>query len=381
MTKWRGKIRYGMGVVLLLLIAIVAGSYLSNRMTEHYILTQQKAMIGKVYKQNPELAEEVLLALFQETDETDVKLADEALRASGCTQEGMVTLYSQSPLKKNEDMLLFLQIGLACGILFCVERFMRMQEKQIEKQVNMAVEAVETQAEKEIRVAKEMAQKFVENIAHQIKTPLACISLSLDMLQENLKEEMQKEQIKDAFVYLKQIEILMKRLLDIGRLESGKQMLQKEEISLEELLHSCVNMLDAKQERIVFETINETETLPAFYGDYDWLKEAFCNILKNALEHDHSQSKVSVTLRKKKKSVFVQIKDSGEGIPQADIRHIFDRFYIPNHAKKGHTGIGLNLAKLVVEKHFGTIDAVNCEEGGTLISIYFPLYGLKNQKM
>ena len=69
-----------------------------------------------------------------------------------------------------------------------------------------------------------------------------------------------EEQVQDAFTYLKQIEVLMKRLLDIGRLESGKQVLQKEEISLEELLYSCAKMFDTKQERIVVEIINETET-------------------------------------------------------------------------------------------------------------------------
>lgn len=381
MTRWRGKIRYGMAVMFLLLVVLVAGTYVSNRITEHNILTQQKAMIGRVYKQNPEVCEALLLAMFQEDDETDLKKADEALLAFGCTQDGIIKLYSQSNIKKNGDVLLLLQIGLAGGILFCIERFMRIQENQIEKQVDMAVEAVKKQTEKEIYVAKEMGQKFVENIAHQIKTPLACISLSLDMLQENLKEDMQKEQVQDTFVYLKQIEILMKRLFDIGRLESGKQMLQKEELSLEELIYSCVNMLDAKQERIVVDVINETETPPVFYGDYDWLKEAFCNILKNALEHDRSQSEVSVTLRNQKGLMFVQIKDYGEGIPQEDIKHIFDRFCIPNHAKKGHTGIGLNLAKLVVEKHFGTIEAVNHEAGGVQVSICFPLYGFKNEKI
>lgn len=381
MTKWRGKIRYSMCTILLLLLVLVAGTYIGNRMTKEYIITQQKVMIGRLYEQNPKACEAFLFALFQENDDEDVESAKEALLAFGCTQDGVEYLYRQSKLKQTGDWILFLQIVFAGVILVCVERFLRLQEKQVEKQVDIGVDAVAAMSEKKIQTAKDMAQEFVENIAHQIKTPLACISLSLDMLQENLKEEVNKEKVKEAFGYLKQIEVLMKRLLDIGRLESGKQMLQKEAISLEELLQSCMLSLDKNGERIVLEVTKEVEEGAEFYGDYEWLREAFSNILKNALEHDASQSKVEVSLRHQKELIFVQIRDHGEGIHTEDIKYIFDRFYIPSYAKKGHTGIGLNLAKLVVEKHFGTMEAINHAEGGVLVSICFPLYGLKNHKM
>ena len=139
--------------------------------------------------------------------------------------------------------------------------------------------------------------------------------------------------------------------------------------------------MDAKGERILLEVVRKCEEEPAFYGDYDWLREAFCNLLKNALEHDASQSEINVSLRLQEERIVVQIRDHGKGIRPEDKEHIFDRFYIPNHAKKGHTGIGLNLAKLVVEKHFGTIEATNHDEGGAVMRINFPNYGMKNKKM
>ncbi len=380
MTKWRGKIRYVMCMTLLLLLVLVAGTYIGNRMTEHHMITYQKAMIGRLYEQSPKACEEFLYALFQDRDDADVALADEALLAFDCAEDSVEYLYRQGKLKQTGDWILLLQIVFVAGILLCVERFLRIQQKQLEKQVGIGVDSAVATSQKEIQIAKDTAQKFVENIAHQIKTPLACVSLSLDMLAENLKEEIQKEKVKEAFGYLKQIEMLMKRLLDIGRLESGKQMLQKEAISMDEILQSCIHSLDRKEERIHLEVVNETEAENEFYGDYDWLREAFLNLLKNALEHDVS-NEVEVTLRQQKELIFVQIRDHGEGIHQEDIKHIFDRFYIPNHAKKGHTGIGLNLAKLVVEKHFGTIEAVNHQDGGVLINICFPMYGLKNKRM
>lgn len=383
MTKWRGKIRYVMCAILLLLLVLVTGTYIGNRMTEDYITTQQKNIISRLYERNPEACEELLYVMFQEKDEVDLQKAEEALLAFDCAKDSIEHLYLQSSLKQMGDGLLMLQIIFAAGILFCVGHFLRMQEKQIEKQVHIGVDSAVAMYEKEIQIAKDMAQKFVENIAHQIKTPLACVSLSLDMLQENLKEDIQKEKIKETFGYLKQIEILMKRLLDIGRLESGKQMLQKEAISLEDLLCSCVQSLDRTKSRVVLEVTTEMESQSKaeFYGDYDWLREAIMNLLKNALEHDAFNSKIEVTLRHQKELSFIQIRDYGEGIHPEDIKHIFDRFYIPNHAKKGHTGIGLNLSKLVIEKHFGTIEAINHPEGGVLVNICFPLYGLKNRRM
>lgn len=381
MTKWRGKIRYGISIVLVLLILLVAGTYITNRMTESYVLTQQKAIIGSLYEKDPALCEAYLFLMFETEKEVDPKSVEKALLEFGYTQEGVEYLYTQNELKHNGEWLLLVQIGLSGAILLCVWKFLRIQENKMEQQMSIEVGSVMELSEKETAAAKEMAQKFVENIAHQIKTPLACISLSLDMLQEGAQEKSDKEKVTEAFGYLKQIEVLMKHLLDIGRLESGKQMLKKEAISMEELLHSCVKQMDEKEERIAFNVIDETEESPVFYGDYDWLREAFLNLLKNAVEHDISNSKINVTLRQQKEWIFVQIRDHGEGIRPEDKEHIFDRFYIPSHAKKGHTGIGLNLAKLVIEKHFGTIEATNHDEGGALMRVNFPIYGMKNKKM
>ena len=381
MTKWRWKIRYSMGIMLAMILVFLGGAYISNQLTAHYVITQQKAVIGSLYEQNPTVCEAFLRVLFEEEKEPDTKFVETALTGYGYTQDGVEYLYKQSPLKRSGDRMFLLQMGLAIGAFFCMGYVLHMQEKQVETQIDKQRQSLVTVSEEEIRIAREQAQKFVEDIAHQIKTPLACISLSLDMLQEHLKEESQKEKVQEAFGYLRQIERLMKRLLDIGRLESGKQILQKEVISLEELLHSCVQSLDRNGERIVLEVTKEAETEQEFYGDYDWLREAFTNLLKNALEHDASLSKVEVSLCQKKELIFVRIRDHGEGIRPEDSKRIFDRFYLPADAKKGHTGIGLNLAKLVIEKHFGTIEATNHTEGGVLVSICFPLYGLKNQKM
>ena len=148
---------------------------------------------------------------------------------------------------------------------------------------------------------------------------------------------------------------------------------------MEVLFKDCMMLLNPEGNRFALETEGETEQV--FYGDYEWLKEAFSNILKNCMEHDKSKNAVQIKLVQRKEHIFIQIRDHGPGIASEDLEHIFDRFYIPEHAKKSHTGIGLNLAELVIKKHFGVIEAYNHENGGAVFSVLLPSYGLKNEKL
>ena len=79
--------------------------------------------------------------------------------------------------------------------------------------------------------------------------------------------------------------------------------------------------------------------------------------------------------------IKVTVRDRGPGISPQDLPFIFDRFYLPEHVKKSHSGIGLNLAKLIIEKHFGVFHAANHEQGGAVFTIVLPVFALKNEKL
>ena len=201
-----------------------------------------------------------------------------------------------------------------------------------------------------------MTQNFIENIAHQIKTPLSCISISQERILEGTEGEA-RELAQQSLRYTDEIGKLMKRLLDIGRLEAGKVIWHREMFRMADLLEDCAASLEDGTERILTMGDREAE----YYGDYEWLKEAFSNILKNCLEHDASGEKITASLTQSREGIKIVIRDHGPGISEKDLPHIFDRFYLPEKTGTSHVGIGLNLARLVIEQHFGTVAARNAE--------------------
>ena len=147
---------------------------------------------------------------------------------------------------------------------------------------------------------------------------------------------------------------------------------------MKDLLEECKNSLNI-EERLKIQT-EQTVTEP-YYGDYEWLKEAFMNILKNCMEHSPKKEMIHINFSQTKEGICVAIRDFGKGIEAEDLPYIFDRFYNPRQEKTSHVGIGLNLAKLVIEKHFGTIKAENHPQGGAVFTIVLPLYDLKKEKI
>lgn len=392
------------------IIILVLSSGISFVMTKQQMIAQQKAVIGKLYQKDMDACEILVRSMFETSaSQKEQENGEKALIELGYTSQGMEYLYAESSMLQLHSITLLLLVCVA-GIIFYTMYRLELQQQKKEEQMAADINACmisgeELQAsrydicsptlvhtisqllktlhakEQELKEKNQRAQSFVENIAHQIKTPLACVSISLDLLLEKLQDRNQIEHVQQSFLYLKEIETLMKKLLDIGRLESGKLLMQKTAIRLDNLLEECALLLAPEEEKFAIKVECESEVIQEYYGDYEWLKEAFSNILKNCMEHDKSGEQIVVKLIQKKEDIFVQIRDHGPGISEEDLSHIFDRFYIPDKAKKSHTGIGLNLAELVFKKHFGVIEAFNHEDGGAVFSIVLPTYGLKNEKI
>lgn len=372
------------------------------------IMKTEQVFVGNLYEKNPELCKALLQDMFEMEDasvlEKEQQAGAQAMLELGYTSKGKEYLYKQSGLSHMLGAAAGMQILAAAAVFlfFLLWRKKKLREEEdLLEMIYMSRSGTEPLPEeishlcgerlsaevfrlledlrrKDNRILQEQkrAQAFLENIAHQIKTPLSYISISLDLLLEELKEERQKKQITESFVYLEEIKTLLKRLLDIGRLEAGKLKMRKSIFSPKSLLCDCMNSLDPQGKRFCFTSQTEMGVKSEYYGDYDWLKEAFSNILKNCLEHGE-EKKVVVRLVQKTESVLVTVRDFGIGISEKDLPHIFDRFYQPQGVKASHTGIGLNLAKLVFERHFGVVEAANHEDGGAVFSILLPVYALK----
>ena len=358
-----------------------------------------KSMIGELYEEDPQSAEQMMNWLFEGERDASAGKGQEALTAMGYTEKGTEYLYEQSRIYTFSVGMICAEIlaGAALLILFLrMERLREEREEDLVRRIRSGDMAPETGGEGqpeeseqalEYEIAKLferleaeehylqeknlMTQNFIENIAHQIKTPLSCISISQERILESTEGEA-RELARQSLRYTDEIGKLMKRLLDIGRLEAGKVIWHREMFRMADLLEDCAASLENGTERIRVAGDRDAE----YYGDYEWLKEAFSNILKNCLEHDPGGEKITVSLTRSREGVKIVIRDHGTGISEKDLPYIFDRFYLPEKTGTLHVGIGLNLARLVVEQHFGSVTARNAEGGGAEFTVILPAYSI-----
>lgn len=415
MKNYKRRKRLIPAVFAVLLLLMAAGTCLFAWEVRQDYEEGLKSMIGRLYEEDPESAEQMMGWLFEGERGGAVEKGEEALTALGYTDKGAEYLYEQSRLYTFSAGMVCVEIlaGIALLILFVwMERLREEREEELVRRIRSgemapaasgreqpeepadggsqsdgAVQPEEPEQALEYEIAKLferleaeehylqeknlMTQNFIENIAHQIKTPLSCISISQERILEGTEGEA-RELAQQSLRYTDEIGKLMKRLLDIGRLEAGKVIWHREMFRMADLLEDCAASLEDGTERILTMGDREAE----YYGDYEWLKEAFSNILKNCLEHDASGEKITASLTRSREGIKIVIRDHGPGISEKDLPHIFDRFYLPEKTGTSHVGIGLNLARLVIEQHFGTVAARNAEGGGAEFTVILPAYSI-----
>ncbi len=214
--------------------------------------------------------------------------------------------------------------------------------------------------------AKNGFAENLSNIAHQIKTPITAISLSVQSMKTGFDgralEQMEKQ--------LARLTYLEEALLVLSRLDAGMLSLQKEETdvftllvlaadNLQELFSGSGTSIDIPEEKEMM-----------IIADMDWTMEAIMNLMKNCMEHNKGGTvHCSYTQNPLYTEIFIW--DEGAGFDREDIPHLFERFYRGKNAGEGGIGIGLALAKEIIERQNGTIRAKNRPEGGALFEIRF----------
>lgn len=211
------------------------------------------------------------------------------------------------------------------------------------------------------------------DISHQLKTPLTSIRIMLDNIEENpnMDEKTRNEFIEEISRQIDWISSLVISLLKLAKFDAEAIVMQDTQINVKKLIDNVINnlaiMIDIKNIKIE-EKIDEDVILRA---DYNWQLEALTNIIKNCIEHSKEDSKIKIEVENN--SIFVKIKitDEGEGIAKEDLSHIFERFYKSKQVSENSIGIGLSLAKTIIEKENGYIK-VDSELGkGTTFEIKY----------
>lgn len=230
---------------------------------------------------------------------------------------------------------------------------------------------------KETAEINEKERKKLSNaladISHQIKTPLTSIRIMLDNIEENpqMDENIKADFIREISKQIEWISSLIISLLKLAKFDAGSIIMNDEEINVKKLINDVISnlaiMIELKNINIKV-TVNENVCIKA---DYKWQKEALTNIIKNAIEHSKSDSSIKINVEDNSIFVKIIIQDEGEGIDKEDIKHIFERFYKTKKSSENSIGIGLSLAKTIIEKENGYITVESQKNEGTKFEIKY----------
>lgn len=229
--------------------------------------------------------------------------------------------------------------------------------------------------EQAVRAAdqKKALADSVANISHQLKTPLTSITVLVDNLSQNasMDESTRRRFMGEISRQLSEMSWLVANMLKLSRLEAGVVVLERRRCAMKKLVENAVGKLETMSE---LAQVIITQNLPerAFlFVDMNWTVEALINILKNAIEHSSAGGKVEIIGADNDVYTELRITDHGTGITKEERDRLFRRFYRGETAKEDSVGIGLALAKEIVEKQNGHVSVDSEEKKGTVFYMRF----------
>ena len=216
-------------------------------------------------------------------------------------------------------------------------------------------------------------KKSLQDISHQLKTPLTSSIIMLDNIIDDLEKdiEIKPEFIKKVKKDISKISFLIQSILKLSMFESNTITFIRKEIPVKKIINSSIenieNLCDLKNIKIVVKDRSKNK----IYCDYRWQVEALTNILKNALDYSFNDSIIIVEVDKNNTYTQIKIKDFGKGMSEDETINIFKRFYKGKNSSSDSNGIGLSLAKAIIEKDNGRVIVNSLKGEGTTFSIKY----------
>lgn len=217
------------------------------------------------------------------------------------------------------------------------------------------------------RRALEREKQFISDASHELKTPLSAISVNAQALELDGNNGFY---VGNIISETKRMNRLIERLLTLSRLEENMAV-NRSEFSLsdvvEEMMLTYESVAYEKQIRLG----RFIEAAVTYNGDEDDIRQLIVILLDNAIKNTNDNGEINVSLVKKKNGIKLVVQNTGEIIKREDIEHIFERFYTTDQSRSsGSFGLGLSIARAIVEKNSGTIDVTSCDNEGTVFTIY-----------
>lgn len=211
----------------------------------------------------------------------------------------------------------------------------------------------------------------IADISHQIRTPLTSINLVLSFLSEpEISNKRRSELVRELVSSVSLIDSLVASLLKMAKIDAGTADFKHDRLLIADVVKRASApfsmLMDLKNQSLVINCGNT-----GYEGDLFWSSEAIGNLIKNCTEHTPDGGKIEISSIENAIFTEVIIKDNGKGFCKEDIPKLFERFYKGKNASQNSVGIGLALARMIIEEQNGTIKAENCRNGGAKFSIRF----------
>ena len=217
---------------------------------------------------------------------------------------------------------------------------------------------------------------LIGEFVHEIRTPLSALNAAAHLLKNNRVQEDQKKKMIDILeAEIEALADMSSSFLDLARLESGRKQYHVNEFNIRDLLIDCHEMIDSEAQNANLKfALDLPETLPRIQGDRTQLKQAFINLLNNAVKFNRLDGEITLKARATKKQIKISITDTGLGIPEDEQSKIFEKFYrVKSHRDQvPGTGLGLSVVKQIIHGHGGEINFTSEVNVGTIFTVILP---------
>lgn len=393
----------GIALIFIAILGFFIVSTIQNKKYEKIVNETISNFIDEIMEKYPETSEEDIIKILNDIENTnEQKEKMKILKKYGYTNNLSYIKKLENEMYSNMKFNIVVICVFGILILTIVLIYNRKKEREIKK-INKYLNEInngnyelkiEESCEDELSKLKNelykttvLLRETAENseqekinlsnsladISHQIKTPLTSIRIMLDNIEDNpnMDSKTREEFIEDISKQIDWISSLAISLLKLAKFDAGAIKMNDQEVNVKKLINNVISnlaiLLDIKNIKIEQKIDDDT----IIKADYNWQLEALTNIIKNAIEHSHDNGTIHIDVENNSVFVKIKIRDEGEGIEKKDIKHIFDRFYKAKKSSENSIGIGLSLAKTIIEQENGYIKVDSEVDRGTTFEIKY----------
>lgn len=369
------------------------------------ITRQNIALTGQILLKHPELEDEIVQYITQEAKPVEISTGKQVLKKYGYQEE---LLTSDQPALKGFALTFPIKVAiLVLSFILPIALLVFFNYQKMYQQINQVSIAAESVVDGDYSIVfpqelegefgilghnfnmmanrlrlsleklneeKKFLQTMISDISHQLKTPLSSlITMNELLLSGKVAPADKKIFFQKCYSQLLRMEWLVANLLKMAKLEAGNIVFKSQRLLLSEVIEKALSPLvvNIEQKKQVIDIRGKLDEV-FLIGDEDWTAEALTNIIKNCSEHTEEGGKIQIELSETPLFSRITISDNGQGIDRRDLPHIFERFYKGRNSTKTESiGIGLALAKLIIESENGDISVTSVLGKGTCFLVTF----------